>query len=143
MKKLLALIPLVAFISACSKPPEITAANAEEALGICIKEVKKEVDVIMRERELARSKPHLFDFERSDYHENFSYPYMISDEDQRITILRYYCKTIRYENWPTLMTDVGYIEYLIEPLVGTGESRVDRVLISFGRVWEEELLKDR
>ena len=136
MKRLLLLLPLAVFISACPGPPEITAANRDEAFDACLKEVEEEHEKVMRERELARTKPHLFDSSHEDYFNNFDYFYLISDKFSKVTILRSYCKPIKL-NWPGMWTNNGYLEYLTEPLDGFGESKVKRVMTSFGRVWKE------
>ena len=136
MKKLLALIPLVAVVSACSPPPEITAANREEAFEACLKEIDEEHEKVMKQRDLARTKPHLFDSNHEDYYNNFDYFYLISDKYEKVTILRSYCKPMKLD-WPGMWANNGYLEYLTEPLTGFGESKVEKVMTSFGRVWKE------
>ena len=135
MKKLLLLLPLLAFVSGCSGPPEITAANRGEAFDACLEEVDEEYEKVMQERELARTKTDLFDMSHEDYFDNFDYGYLISTKHTKIQILRGYCKPIRL-NWPEMWRTIGYIEYLIEG-GDYFESEVERVMVSFGRVWKE------
>ena len=135
MKKLLLLLPLLAFVSACSPPPEITAAKRDEAFDACLKEVEEDYEKVMQEREIARTKPHLYDTDREDFYDNFDYPYLVSDKYERVTILKTYCKPIKLD-WPGMWSNVGYIEYLVEPYE-YGESEVKRVMVSYGRVWKE------
>ena len=133
MRRLLITLPLIAGLSACSSPPEITAANAEEAIDNCYEKVDAALERAKYERNLVKTKPHLYDPLNIDWN-TFTRPYLISDKWRKVTILRGYCvakETKRSGIW----TSIGYIEYVVQPR-DLRESKVERVVI-VGSTWDE------
>ena len=136
MKRLLLLLPLVAVITACSKPPEITAANMKQAAMACLQETQKKVERIRKERKLAESRQHLLDSSPEDFWENIKYPHLISHELERVILIRHYCRQKKLK-WPGLWRSIGSIEYLVTP--DFGDSEVKHTILSYRQVWKEAL----
>ncbi len=130
-------IPILLSVAACSEPIELTAANREEGTNKCLAEVGEAVEQVNAERKLAEEKPYLFDREREDFYDNFRWGFLISDEYTKVTILDGYCKQRELKR-KGYFGNVGYIEYLEQPLDGMGESEVKQVIASYGFKWSEE-----
>ena len=95
-------------------------------MDMCERETGKMLDKAMRQENLAKTKPYLNDAMRSDWPRNFPYPWLMSDEGKKITILRAYCKPFR-TRFPGVWGVQGYFEWLEQPT--WGEAEVDRTMI--------------
>lgn len=131
-------LPLALTVAACGAPPELTATDREDAFDKCLAEVGEELEATDKARQLAKDKPQLFDSSRNDYYDNFGLKgFLITDEYTKVTIIRGYCspsKTKHKGYWSNL----GYIEYLNQPLDGLGNSEVEEVIVSYGFTWYDE-----
>jgi len=131
-------IPLALAVTACGPPPELTATDREDAFNKCLAEVGEELEETERVRQLAKDKPHLKDSSRDDYYDNFGLKgFLITDEYEKVSIIRGYCAPTRTKH-KGYWSNLGYIEYLTQPLTGLGDTEVKKVIVSYGFTWAEE-----
>ena len=135
MLRPLLLLPLLLPLAACAPVPEVTASPREEAFELCLAEVETKVKEVTAQRQLAKEQPELFDRDRDDFYDNFSWTFLISDEFEKVTILRSFCRQRPSTN-KSYGSNIGYIEYLVQPLDGFGDAEVKQVYASYGYTWK-------
>jgi len=116
--KHLLLLPLLLGLVACSTPPEITATSRKDAFAKCF----ADIDETMAEM---RANPSMNVLRDSKY--------------ETRTKLKTYCKPMKDKQHEGYWTVLGYLEFLVEPTDAafTAESKVDRVILSYGYNWKE------
>jgi len=133
-------LPLVLGMTACSKPPEITASSYEEAMDKCMEESKAELKLANEERARAKADPKSADFDTNpNYVSDYDYPFLLDSEWETIEITQVYCSPHPYKNHKGYWHNFGYLEYLRRPTdKAFGRTEVDRVVVSYGYNWIDE-----
>ena len=114
LQSLLAL-PFIIGLAACSEPPEIEASSRAEAMSICAAENDAVMRKVKQERQLIKDKPYLFDRDRDDFHDNFTWSSLHSDKWDDVTILKTYCQPNKGSKNDGYWYVTGFTEYLTEP----------------------------
>ena len=140
LNPLLLAVPLSLGLMACGSPPEIEAANREEAFKICLDEVDEAMNKIRAERSKAVANPSLADFETNpNFHSDFRWSFLLDDEFNNVEIIQGYCSPSKNTKFSGYWYVTGYIEFLKRPTSKsiTVQSELDRVVASYGTAWKE------
>jgi len=123
-------------------------ANRTEAMKLCDDQVGKALDEIEADRKLYDSNRARYEkLQEDDYkkwidikYDRFEWMLLLDSPDEKINILRGYCRPSPNKKFVGQWYAFGYVEYLRRPLDGFGESKVDRVMVAGTKpfiTWEE------
>ena len=134
-------IPLVLGMTACSKPPEITASSRKEAMDRCMADSKAAMEEAYEERARAKADPKSASRDTNpDFYSDYEYSFLLDDEWETIEITQIYCRPRSFKNHKGYWRSTGYLEYLKRPTdkAFTVETEVEQVVVSYGYTWKEE-----
>ena len=112
------------------QPPLPDFWSRRDALSNCDQELYKAMSIIKAEEKLIRQNPRLFDIDRDDYHNNFQYGFIHSDEYTSREITLVYCEPMQNERWKQHGYVTGFIEWTEKGEEEVKPATVERVIVS-------------